>query len=97
MLSDLGVILNNKIVNDKVLSFHSVFAHVEFQQLGHGIFLAEADAVKTDVGPDEAAEFLRRDFAETFESGDLGIVAEFLDGGYALLVGVAVVGVIAGG
>jgi len=90
----MGVVFDHEIVDDEVLALHGVFAHVEFENLGHTVVLAQAHAVYTHILTDEVAEFLGRNLAETFESGYLRIIAEALYGSHTLVVGVAVHGVV---
>ena len=48
--------------------------------------------VEADILSDESLEFIGRDFTQTFESGNLSIFAEVLDGFDAFLVGIAITG-----
>ena len=91
-LVHVGVILNPQIVDDELLAFHGVLAHVVFQQLLDAEVVAKDDRLKPHVGTDKATELVRGDFAQTFESGDLGLLAAFLLGGDAFLVGVTIIG-----
>ncbi len=93
-LVHVGIILNPQIVDDEALSLHGVFAHVVFQQLLDAEVVTKDDRFKPHVGADEATELIRGDFAQAFEAGDLGLLAAFLLGGYAFLVGVAIVGLL---
>ena len=91
MSGNLGVILHHEVVDDEVLTLGGVFTHIELQQLRHSILLPEGHAVKAHIWPDEVSELVGRDFAQTFESGDFGVVAKAGNRVDALLVGVAVV------
>ena len=88
---EMGIILDTQIIDDKFLAVHSVLAHIELEQLVDGILFAQGHTVDPHVGAYEASELLGRDLAQTLEPGDLGIVAELIDGIDALLIGVAVV------
>ena len=91
-LIHLRVILNPKILDDELLSLHGVLAHIIIQQLLDAEVVAKDDGLKPHVGADEAAELVGGDFAQAFEAGDLGLLAAFLFGGDALLIGVTIVG-----
>ena len=91
-LIHLRVILNPKILDDELLALHGIFAHVVFQQLLDAEIVTQDDGLKPHVGADEATEFVGGDFAQAFEAGDLGLLAAFLLGGDAFLVGVTIVG-----
>ena len=93
-LVHIGVILNSQIVDDEFLAFHGVLAHVVFQQFLDAEVVAQDDRFKPHVGTDEAAELVGGDFAQAFESCDLGLLAAFLLGGDAFLVGVTIVGLL---
>ena len=67
-LVHVGVILNPKIVDDELLAFHGVFAHVVFQQFLNAEVVAEDNGFKAHVGADEASELVGRDFAQALES-----------------------------
>ena len=54
---DGGVVFDDEVVDDEGLTFHRVFAHVEFEEFGDGVFFAESDAVEAHVGAYEASEF----------------------------------------
>ena len=88
------IILNPKILDDELLAFHGVFAHIIIQQLLDAEVVAQDDRFKAHVGPDEASEFVGGDFAQAFEAGDLSLFAAFLLGGDAFLVAIAVVGLL---
>ena len=51
----------------------------------------EGDFFKADVGPEELLELFRGDFAEAFEAGNFGGLAELFGAFVALLFGVAVI------
>ena len=93
-LIHLRIILNPQIVDDELLAFHGVFAHVVFQQLLDAEVVAQDDRLEAHIGADEATELVGRDLAQAFESRDFGLLAAFLFGGDAFLVGVAVVGLL---
>ena len=78
--------LVSEVGADEVLAVRGVFAHVEFEELGDVVVVAQADAVKADVFAYEVFELIGGDFAKTFESGYLRIGAEFFDGLFALFV-----------
>ena len=90
----LRVILNTQVVDDKLLAFHSVLAHVVLQQFLDAEVVAQDDGLKAHVGTDEATELVGGDFAQAFEAGDLGLLAAFLLGSDALLVSVTIVGLL---
>ena len=91
-LVHIGIILDPKIVDDEPLALHGVFAHVIIQQLLDAEVVAQNDGLEPHVGTDEASELVGRNFAQTFEAGDFGLLASFLLGGDAFFVAVAVVG-----
>lgn len=91
-LIHLRIILNPQILNDELLSLHCVLAHVVFQQFLDAEVVAQDDRLEAHVGADEATELVGGDFAQAFESGDLCLLAAFLLGGDALLIGVTIVG-----
>ena len=93
-LVHVGIILNPKFVNDELLALHGVLAHIIFQQFLDAEVVAQDDRFKAHVGTNEATELVGGDFAQTFESGDLGLLTAFLLGGDAFLVGVTVVGLL---
>ncbi len=93
----MRVILYNKIVDDEVLSLHGIFPHIELKKLVYGILFAKGHPVDSHVGAYESAELVGRDLAETFESGYLGVVTEFVDCSHAFFVGIAVVCLLVGG
>ena len=91
-LVHLRVVLNPQVLDDELLALHSVLAHVVFQQFLDAEVVAKDDRLKPHVGADETTELVGGDFAQAFESGDLGLLAAFLLGGDAFLVAIAVVG-----
>ena len=90
-LIHLRIILNSQVLDDKSLSLHRIFAHVVFQQLFDAEVVAQDDGFKPHVGADETSELVGRNLAQTFEAGNLGLLAAFLLGGDALLVAVAII------
>ena len=52
------ILLHHKVVDDEVLAFHGVLAHVELEEAHHGIVLVEADTLETDVLADEVLELV---------------------------------------
>lgn len=86
------VFLHHEVVDDEVLSFHGVLAHVELQQFLHGVGLAQGDLFQTHVLADEVLELVGRNLAETLESRNLRVRAELADGSHALLFRIAVDG-----
>lgn len=91
MQCDIFLVFNHEVVDDKFLTLHSVFAHVELQQFVYSVFLAQMHAVEPHLRTDKVGKFLRVDFTKTFESCDFRLVAKFVDGGDAFLVVVAIV------
>ena len=65
------VLLDDEVVDDEVLPFHGVFAHIEIEQSHYGIVLLEIYTFEPYVLVDEVAELIGRDFAKTFETGYL--------------------------
>ena len=57
-LIHLRIILNPKILNDELLAFHGVLAHVIIQQLLDAEIIAQDDGLKPHVGADEATELV---------------------------------------
>ena len=57
-LIHLGIILNPKILNDELLPFHSVLAHIIIQQLLDAEVVAKDDRFKSHVGADETTELV---------------------------------------
>ena len=88
------IILNPQILNDELLAFHGVLAHVIIQKFLDAEVVAQDDGLKAHVGADEATELVGRDFAQAFEAGDFGLLAAFLLGGDAFLITIAVVGLL---
>ena len=88
------IILNPKILDDELLAFHGVFAHVIIQQLLDAEVVAKDDGLKAHVGPDETTELVGGDFAQAFEAGDLGLLAAFLFGCDAFLIAIAIIGLL---
>ena len=72
MLLDF-VVFDYEVVDDELLAFGGVVAHVEGEEVADGIFFAEFDLVEAHVGSDEVLELVRRDFTETFEACDFGV------------------------
>ena len=93
-LVHIGIILDPQVVDDELLTFHGVFAHVVFKQLLDAEVVAQDDRLKPHVGADETTELVGGDFAQAFEAGDLGLLAAFLLGGDAFFVAVAVIGLL---
>ena len=87
---EFSVVFHDKVVDDEQLTFHCVLAHIEFEHILYGVFFTPNHRVKTHIRTDEAAEFVRRYFPQSFEPGYLRVAAELLYRGNALLVGVAV-------
>ena len=83
------VFFNNQVIDDEVLAFGGVLAHVVSKKFVDRIFLAEGDLVETDLLADEAFELFGTDFSETFESGYFGIL-DFVQGLQTLFLGIAI-------
>ena len=86
------VFFHNKVVDDEILPFHRVFAHVVFQERLHLVALVERHLFQSDIWADEMAELVRRNLSQTFESRDFWCGREFLDSSQAFLFVVAVDG-----
>lgn len=69
-----------------------VLAHVEGEEILGGHALWDDDGVEADVFTDEVTEFVGGDFTESFEAGDFGFGAAFLDSGEAFFFAVAITG-----
>ena len=93
-VSDLRVVLYYQIVDYKVLTFHSVLAHIEFEQGIHAVLFAQCHTIQTHIRTDECAEFLRRYFSQTFESGYFGFIAKTFYGSDAFIVIIAINGIV---
>ena len=52
------VLLNYQVVNDEVLAFHCVLAHILGEQFLYLVVLVQLDALETHVGADEVAELI---------------------------------------
>ena len=87
-----NLFLDFQIVHDVLAAVGGVAAHVEGDGFGEGVVVGDVDGGEADGVGDEAFEFAGGDFAEAFETGDFGGGAEFFDGGFAFVVGVAVEG-----
>lgn len=48
----------NKVFNYKVLSFHGILTHIEFQQFFHQIGLSKAYLFQTHIFSDKMLEFI---------------------------------------
>ena len=86
------ILLYDEVVDDEVLALHRVLSHIEFEEVHHGVVLAQGDALETHLLADEVLELVGRYLTETFESGNLGVGTKLRDGLEALLLGVAVAG-----
>ena len=53
-----SILLHNKVVDDKVLSLHSVLAHVESKEFLYKVVLAERYLFESDFGTDKVLEFI---------------------------------------
>ena len=87
-----AVFLNLQVFNDEALSLGGVLAHVEGQEILGSHALWNDDGVEADVLADEVTEFVGRDFTESFEAGNFGLGAAFLDRGQAFCFAVAIAG-----
>lgn len=92
MHGDVLVVLDDQVVDNKLLTLHRVLAHKELKHLVDRVFLAQLHTVETHVGAYEVGKLVGANFPKTLESRDLGIVAELVDGTHAFLVGIAIVG-----
>ena len=86
------IFLDNQIVNDETLTLHGVLAHIVFQEGIDIVALVECYRFQAHIGTDEMFKLIRRNFAQTFKTGDFGVGAEPLDGGEFLFVGIAIDG-----
>ena len=86
------VFLDNEVVDDEVLTFHRVLAHIVFQKLLHLVVLMQGDLFQSHVRTYEARKLLRRDFTKTFESGNLWIGTQLLNSLQALFITITVTG-----
>ena len=89
-MSDFRIVFNHKIVDYKILSFHSVFAHIELEKFLDSILSFEFHSVKTHVWTDEFSELRIIYLSETFESGYFRVVAESGNRGFPLFIGIAI-------
>lgn len=53
------VLLNDEVVDDEVLAFHRVLAHVVFQELGNLVVLVQGNLFEAHIRTDEMGEFIR--------------------------------------
>lgn len=90
---DALVVFYAEVLHDEVAALGGVLAHIEAEDALGVEILVQEDGVETHVLVDEAFELVGRDFAETFESGNLG-VGGLVDGIDTLLVAVAVGGLL---
>ena len=74
-----------------MLPLHGILAHVELKQFVDIVIFAQPHFIQSDVVSYETSELVGRNLTQTFESGDLRVLAKFLYGFLLLLVGVAVV------
>ena len=86
------VLFDVEVFDDEFLALGGVFAHVVFQEVADGAVFADDDGFQAHVFADEAFEFFGADFAQAFEAGDLGVFAQFGDGGLLFGFVVAVEG-----
>src|ERR1700744_3727235 len=63
-----------QVIDDKLLSFLGVFAHIIFQDLLDMRFRHDHDGLDAHVGADEAGELVGRNFTQALEPGDLGLI-----------------------
>jgi hypothetical protein len=67
------VFLNDKVVDDEVLTLHRVLAHIIFQQLLYLVILVEGYLLQADIRTYEAGKLLWRNLTQTLESGDFWV------------------------
>ena len=84
------VFFDDEVVDDEVLAFGSVLAHIVFEEFLHLVFLSQRDLFEAYVGAYESGELVGRDFSETFEAGDLRVGREVADSLQPLFFAVAV-------
>src|SRR5690606_9551965 len=90
------ILLHAEIFDDEALAVRGVLAHVEGEQVVAAVEVLQADRLQADVVADEVFEFAGTDFAEALEAGDLGVLAELVQGGLFLGLAVAVEGLLLG-
>ena len=67
------VLFDNKVVDDEVLAFHCVLAHVVGEQILDLVVLVQLNALQTHVGAYEVAELVGRNLTKSLESCNLGV------------------------
>ena len=53
------VLLYDEVVDDEVLAFHRVLAHVVFQELGNLVVLVQGNLFEAQIRTDEMGDFIR--------------------------------------
>ena len=53
-----AVFLDNKVVDDEVLTLHRILTHIVFEKLLHLVGLMEGHLFQTDIRTDETRKFL---------------------------------------
>ena len=87
-----NILLNHQIVDDEVLALHGILSHIVFQKLLNLVVLMQRNLLQTHIRTYEMSKLLRRNLAETLESGDFRVWSEFTDSLLALFVTITIVG-----
>ena len=73
------ILFYNKIVDNEVLTFHSVLTHVILQKLLNLIVLVHSYLFKTHIWSDEMDKFFRGDLTKSLESGNLWVWSQIFN------------------
>ena len=86
------ILFHPEPVDDKILSFRRVLAHIEGKYISQVILLFQANRLQPDIGTYKMLEFIRRDLPEPFEAGDLRIFPQFFNCTAFLPIGITIMG-----
>ena len=86
------ILLHMQVLNDKILSVRSIFAHVELKHLDDRFIFVQNNRIETDLVSDKILELIGGYLSQTFESGNLYASHENLDRRIPFLFGITVFG-----
>ena len=84
------VLLDDQVVDDEVLTFHGVLAHVVLQELLYLVVLVKGYLLQPHIRAYEVDELIGTYLSKSFESRYLRVRSEVADGVQTLFLGVAV-------
>ena len=86
------IFFNHEVVDDKVLTLHSILAHIVFQEFRHLIGLVECNLLKAHVRTYEMHKLLRTNLSQSLESCYLRVWTKVFDSLLTFLVAIAIAG-----